>query len=184
MFKSFHALTCAIGKKFAFERYTWEDDPDGTEWRNRLNEDAYLNLNPHEIIHAEVNKTRTVVQKDVHVHSLDSNKVNVKTQDSYNRAYVGYKLVDVETVSLSELIDLLETLEGNQWNVTNKYVGDVSSLSVVTGRDTHTNRVQTILMKCRTVDKRNEWYLSKLRKQWDESVLLTFLPELLAVDNT
>ena len=184
MFKSFHALTCAIGKRFAFERYTWEDDPDGTEWRNRINEDAYLNLNPQEIRHAEVNKTRTVVQKSIHVHSLDSNKVNVKTQDSYNRAYVGYKLVDVESMSLSDLITLLVFLEGDHWNVTNKYVGDVSCLAGITSTLPSRKKVLTILMKCRTVDRRNEWYLAKLRKQWDESVLLIYSPELLAADNT
>ena len=182
LFKSFHAFTCAIGRKFAFERYTWEDDPDGTEWRIILKNDAYLNLNPQEIRHAEINQTRTVVKKESHVHSLDSDKVNVKTQDSYNRAYVGYKLVEVDSMTLSELITLMVFLEGDRWNVTNKYVGDESCFDAVTTTP-QPHKVLSILMKCRTVDRRNEWYLAKLRKQWDESAILVYLPELLAAEN-
>jgi hypothetical protein len=185
MFKSLHALECAVGKKFAFERFTWEDDPDGTEWRNRLNEDAYLNLNSQEIIHAEINKTRIVVHNKIrHDQVSITNKINVKTKVSYNRAYVGYKLVDIENISLSDLIFQLEASEGDKWHVTNKYVGDVAYLCSLTGMSRSEQYSLTILMKCKTVDRRNEWYLAKLRKQWDESVLLAYMPELLAADNT
>ena len=169
MFKSFHAFLCWIGIKFRFERFTWENSPDGTEWRENP---EYIGLHGHEIIESEINQNKAVTYTKDGM-SGDGKK---SISRACNISFEGYELIEIDSEykSLSELILEKAEKEGHVWKVNNKY------------DNTHTTtlpeQVLTTLIKCDTVDHRNEWYLNKLREQWDEAVLINYCPELLARD--
>jgi hypothetical protein len=175
MFKSDHALECTIGKRLAFDRFTWECDPDGMTQGIYMTE-AYLHLNKQEIIHAEVNKSRTVVRsKSLNTYGLDSDSIEFKTIDSQNRAYVGYKLVELKdmsmnsnTVTLECVIYELYSEEGSSWVGGNRYTGVCARTSIVL----------SILNKLDAIERRKDWALCKLRTQWEESVQITHPPEV------
>jgi len=195
MAKSDHALVCFVGRMLQFDRKTWENDPNGIGWENIEQSEAYSTLNPQEIIHAEVNQSRTVVRsKNLDTKGIDPDSIGFKTVSSKNRGYVGYEIVersqlnedsqdehenlenknedeDVDTISLTDLIFRLQALDGDQWIVNSKYLGRVSG---------GTEKVLTILAKYATVKRRQGDYSAKLRKQWDEAMLLFCLSEQMA----
>ena len=105
-------------------------------------------------------------------------KNNCTIPKVYNIAFEGYELIEIdpEYKSLSEIIHEKASEEGDQWKVRGKY--DTADITDRGGQ------VLTTLMKCASIDRRNEWYLGKLRQQWDESVLIDYCPELLALENT
>ena len=176
MFKSDHALVCTIGRKLAYERFTWENEPNGMLIHDLRTAEVYAFLNQQEVVHAESNKSRiTIRSKQLKTYGLDPNLIEFKTENSQNRGYEGYKIVVVHCdskdnqLTLENLLYELYSLEGEHWNVDNKYFIVCVDKS---------STVSSILNKLKDVERRNQWYFDRIKRQWHEAMLLSHPPDV------